>query len=107
MSKILRVLGRRGRITIPFELRVRLGFAHNDILSVREGDGNEIIIRREKLCDGCKTNPNNDRREAVSAILKGQSMLDLLDELSPEQQYNALVHLSLKWSEREAGGVDA
>ena len=99
MSKIFRVLGRHGRITIPFELRARFSFACNDILSFREGDSGEIIIRREKICDGCKSG-DNEKRDVDSVIR-------MLDDMTPEQQYNALVHLSLKWSERETGGVDA
>ena len=33
MNKMYRILGKRGRITIPFELRKRVGFAYNDVLS--------------------------------------------------------------------------
>ena len=31
MGPMYRVLGKRGRITIPFEIRKRVGFAYNDI----------------------------------------------------------------------------
>ena len=33
MLKIYRVLGKKGRITIPYEIRQRIGFRHNDVLS--------------------------------------------------------------------------
>lgn len=33
MTKLYRVLGKRGRITIPFEIRQRVGFTYNDVLS--------------------------------------------------------------------------
>lgn len=93
MNKIIRVLGRRGRITIPFELRAQLKLARNDILSFRSSEGDEIIIRRERICDGCA---GSDVR-----IRDAESVIRLLDDMTPEQQYNALVHLSLKWAERE------
>lgn len=32
MNKMYRILGKRGRITIPFEIRKRVGFAYNDVL---------------------------------------------------------------------------
>ena len=38
MAKIYRVLGKKGRITIPFELRQSVGFKYNDILSFTESD---------------------------------------------------------------------
>ena len=33
MIKLYRVLGKRGRITIPFEIRQRVGFTCNEVLS--------------------------------------------------------------------------
>lgn len=33
MLKIYRVLGKKGRITIPFVIRQRIGFRYNDVLS--------------------------------------------------------------------------
>ena len=36
--KIVRVLGKRGRITIPYEIRVRNKIGYNDILSFEEKD---------------------------------------------------------------------
>ena len=31
-----RILGKRGRITIPFEIRQRVGFSYNAVLSAQE-----------------------------------------------------------------------
>ena len=36
MKKIYRILGKRGRITVPFEIRQSVGFKQNDILSFSE-----------------------------------------------------------------------
>ena len=50
--KIVRVLGKRGRITIPYEIRVRNKIGYNDILSFEEKDANTIILKKERLCGG-------------------------------------------------------
>lgn len=91
MKKIYRVLGNHGRTTIPFALRVSLSLNRNDILSFRQS-GDEIIIRKEKICDSCS---DADERESNVRLFA------LLDGLSPEQQFNALTHLSLKWAEMQ------
>ena len=36
MDKTLKILGRRGRITIPYDIRKRLGFEKNDVLSFED-----------------------------------------------------------------------
>ena len=53
MLKIYRVLGKKGRITIPFEIRQRIGFRYNDVLSFTQQDDGSVVVRREKLCDNC------------------------------------------------------
>ena len=54
MKAIYRIMGKRGRITIPYETRVKVGFAYNDILSFVEGsDGKSVVVRRERICDNC------------------------------------------------------
>ena len=47
MNKIYRVLGKRGRITIPYEIRQRVGLAYNDILSFAESNDKTVIVKRE------------------------------------------------------------
>ena len=54
MNKLYRVLGKRGRITIPYEIRRRVGFQYNDVLSFTEQDGRTVVVRREKICDNCQ-----------------------------------------------------
>lgn len=90
MKTIYKVLSDCGRVTIPFPIRISMDLSSNDILSFRQ-DGDEIIVRKEKICDGCgmqkkKSSDNN--------------LFALLDNLSPEQQFNALTHLSLRWAEQ-------
>ena len=89
MNKIYRILGKRGRITIPFELRKELGFACNDVVSFEVENNKTIAVRREKICNDCRT----AERDGVDAI----SLRDFLDDLSEKEQYAALNHLSKKY----------
>lgn len=88
-KKILRILGKQGRITIPYEIRQAVGFAYNDVLSFTEsGDGKSVIVRREKLCDNCQG-------KTVQVTLDDRAMLsELLDSLPAELQKAAFVQLS-------------
>lgn len=92
MLKMYRVLGKRGRITIPFEIRKRIGFRYNDILSFTQQDDGSVLIRREKICDNCIDIIDDCENIALE---------DFLDSLSEEEQRDALVHLSLLWAEKQ------
>lgn len=92
MKKILRILGRRGRITIPYELREQVGFRHNDVLSFTIQSDDSILVKREKLCDNCSG------RESAGVIDERMTLLDFLDSLSLDQQREAVLHLSAKWA---------
>lgn len=95
MTKMYRILGKKGRITIPFEIRTRVGFAYNDILSFTEtDDGQTIIIKREKICNGCRS---IDRDSCCDSV----SLQDFLNSLTPQEQQAALIHLSVKWAEKK------
>ena len=95
---IYKILGKRGRITIPFEIRRELGFAYNDVVSF-EADGETVLVKREKICDGCKAVPSPEPK-ATAAALK-----ELLDDLTPDELRTALIHLSVRWAEmQQAGG---
>ena len=88
-TKLLRILGKRGRITIPFEIRQRVGFSYNDVLSFTESeDGRSVIVRREKLCDDCQGKATQDMAEDKAMLL------ELLDSLPTELQKAAFVQLS-------------
>ena len=88
-TKLLRILGKCGQITIPYEIQQRVGFAYNDVLSFTEsGDRRSVIIRREKLCDNC-------HGKTVQAVTDDRAMLlELLDSLPLELQKAAFVQLS-------------
>ncbi len=93
MLKIYRVLGKKGRITIPFEIRQQIGFRYNDVLSFTELDDGSVLVRREKICDNC-IDIADDYSENIT-------LEDFLDSLSEEEQRDALLHLSLLWAEKQ------
>ena len=98
MNKRYRILGKRGRITIPYEIRKRIGFSQNDVLSFTESeDGRTVFVRREKICDNCKRAKPAGTNDEVT-------LLDFLNSLSPEEQRAALIHLSVKWAQQEQKG---
>ena len=95
---IYKILGKRGRITIPWEIRQALGFAYNDVVSF-EMNGNAVTVKREKICDGCKVISATEPK--TNAALK-----ELLDGLTSEELRTVLIHLSVRWAEMQAGGND-
>ena len=113
MKKIYRILGQKGRTTIPYAIRKSLGLQPDDVLSFRESkDGTSVIVKREKICDGCQSQTG-----CVSKPKKGKvrvektddkmTLYDFLNGLSPEQQRAALVHLSVKWAASQGGEKNA
>ena len=92
MLKIYRVLGKKGRITIPYEIRQRIGFRYNDVLSFNQQDDGSVLVRREKLCDNCQYLEED--------FEENYNLKDFLDSLSEEEQRDALLHLSLLWAEK-------
>ena len=101
--KINKILGKRGRVTIPYEIRLKMGFKYNDVVSFEEQDNNTVIIRREKICDGCKKDAPNPVEKPTEEI----TLLDFLDGLSAAEQRAALIHLSVKWAQLQGGDKNA
>ena len=96
MEKIYRILGKRGRITVPYEIRTAVGFSQNDVLSfTKSKDGRSVIVKREKICD-CHEKEQKDGKDAVT-------LYEFLNNLTPEEQRAALVHLSVKWAQAQGG----
>lgn len=99
-TKIFRILGKHGRVTIPYEIRQRVGFSYNDVLSFSESpDRNVVIIRREKLCDYCAAKKAK-KQETADQI----TLFDFLNGLSAEQQKAAFAHLKLKQDRTQGSG---
>jgi AbrB family looped-hinge helix DNA binding protein len=93
MLKTYRVLGKKGRITIPFEIRQRIGFRYNDVLSFTEFDDSSVVVRKEKICNNCN--------EFAEEFEENFTLEDFLDSLLEEEQRDALIHLSLLWAENK------
>jgi len=86
MKKILRFLGIEGRTTIPLSIRFALGLQAGDIISFTQDDS-KIILQKEKLCTNCIENQK-------------ATIADFIDSLTPKEQRDVLVALTLKLSER-------
>lgn len=97
--KILRILGKRGRVTIPYEIRQRVGFKYNDVLSFTQSDNNTVIVKREVICD------KNCPMYSADCDLESESitLTEFLDGLTEEEQKTALVHLSANWAMKHGG----
>lgn len=94
---IYRILGKRGRVTIPYDIRKRMDFSYNDVLSFTEAtDGRTVVVKREKICDGCREKCSGDAADTVT-------LEEFLDGLSEKEQRAALVHLSVRWAEKQGG----
>ena len=90
-KKINRILGQRGRTTIPYAIRMALGIQANDVVSFEQTDNGEIVLRKETICDGCTaeciTNSEN-------------TLLEILKEFTPEQQEQAYIYLNYLFAQR-------
>lgn len=87
--KIFRLIGREGRITIPWEIRQKVGFRPNDVVSFQLMEDDSVLVRRESTCGKEKT-PSVGRDASITAFL---------DSLDEKQRYSALVHLSVLWAQ--------
>ena len=103
MTKTLKILGKRGRVTIPFEIRQRLGFKHNDIISFEDNDVDTVTVKREILYNHCS---DDLFEEPIDKPDDEETLLDFLDSLTLTEQRAALIHLSAKWAELEGRKVN-
>ena len=99
MNKIYKILGKRGRITIPFEIRMALGFAYNDVVSFEVND-RDVLIRREKVCDGCNA------VIIAEPVNRAAALQEVFDSLTSEELRTALIHLSVRWAQMQEGGAE-
>ena len=81
MRKTLRFLGIDGRTTIPLAIRYALGLQAGDIISF-ELNGDQIVLQKEKLCDGC------------SEFEESLELTDFLDLLTAKERHEALLYLT-------------
>lgn len=71
MATIRRILGKRGRTTIPYEFRQILDMRCNDVLTfAMNDDRNCVVITKEKICDECIKNIKIPATETLVDIVK-------------------------------------
>lgn len=89
--KRFKTLGEQGRITIPYDMRSKMGLSYNDIISFEETDRG-VIVRKEKLCDNCCNNTS------IAPIRPDEDAIcDFIDSLPAEKQKATLFHLLANW----------
>ena len=101
MNTILRIFNKNYNNAIPFEIRQKLGFRQNDILSFTDNGSDTVTVKREALCTHCADDLFED---PVDKPDDEETLLDFLDSLSLSEQRAALIHLSVKWAEQEGAG---
>jgi bifunctional DNA-binding transcriptional regulator/antitoxin component of YhaV-PrlF toxin-antitoxin module len=106
--KIYKILGKRGRITLPLEIRQEMGFTFNDVVSF-ERTGDAVTVRREKVCEQRDAAPNTPPACAFLNQMAEQKtraalFAELLDDLTAEELRTALIHLSVRWAEMTQSG---
>ena len=84
-----RMLGQRGRTTIPLPIRERLDLRAGDLLSFTLTE-DTVVIRREKICDNCTPE-------------KTIALDEFFDGLTPERQQALVSHLARKLMSRKGG----
>ena len=104
-EKTLRILGKRGRVTIPQEVRDALGMARGDVVSFAVINQDSAIVKRERICDGCSAEPPQMIKLLVQAMHHAESSpqsqrtFEFLTSLSPAQQLEAAAKIIADWAE--------
>ena len=89
MDKQYKVIDDRGRLTIPRSVRFLTGITANSIVSLTFSK-DEIIIKKEKICDNCQ-----NEKEGKETI----TLAEFLNQL----QDAALIHLLVERSKKKGG----
>ena len=90
MEKIFKLIGKRGRTTVPFEIRMTMRIAYNSLVSYEMKDENTVILRKEKICDGCKHPDENEG-----------SILEVVNSLTETEQKALHRYLTIKLSAKD------
>lgn len=93
--KVLRILGKRGRTTVPYPLRKELGFQPGDVVSFTlENDC--VAVRKETICDldSCPL------LEEDSGEISAETVLEDFACLTPNGQYQVLSALMANLANR-------
>ena len=102
---VRKFLGREGRTTIPYPIRVSLGWEEGDIITFTEQEDGSVLVSREFLCDGCEDLYDNPRNDAPDEMEEKLTLQEALDELTDQEQREALIYLTMKWAAQQAGAL--
>lgn len=89
MGRDTRIVGERGQITIPKELRERFGIRGGDEVVVRAEDENIVIAQRtvdDRLAEGYREYSDRDRTIARSTFGSSRSQADEPDDAGTESE---------------------
>lgn len=96
MAKIeLRVLGQRGRTTIPYSIRKELDYRPGDLISFTVNEDDSITLRQEFLCEE-ESCPINDDPSLTE--ISAETVLEDFSDLSPADQYQVMSRLISAWA---------
>lgn len=103
--KIVRIMGKKGRTTIPQEIRSQIKINKGDIISFEKAGSNTIIVRKEKLCTNC-VGTKNDKEQAPDKKTEKSStqnvtLLDFLNRMKISEQKVIYRYLDRKFSDSE------
>lgn len=106
--KIYKLLGKRGRLTIPQAIRDRYHLTADDLLSFEFRD-DAIIIRREHP-DKATTNPQKraaraalDRAQQEESAHRVRTLKSFIDNIPAHEQEQIIQHLLLKYVMQKKG----
>jgi bifunctional DNA-binding transcriptional regulator/antitoxin component of YhaV-PrlF toxin-antitoxin module len=88
-----RILGKRGRTTIPYEFRQILDLRHNDVLTFAINDDKTcVVITKEKICTDC-----------IKFVPYGKdiSLDDFLSKMNKDEMLQTIAVLSKALVEKE------
>lgn len=102
---LLKILGQKGRITIPYQLREKLDWQEGDVITFADMPDGSITMTREFLCDYCGDCSNDSSKNEPIQVEKEPTLQECLDDLSEKEQRDALVYLMTKWAAKQAGIV--
>ena len=54
---LIKFLGKEGRTTIPYPIRMKLGWKKGDIITFSDLPDGSVLVTREFICDGCEEVP--------------------------------------------------
>ncbi len=106
--KTLRILGKKGRVTVPQEIRDEIGLERGDVVSFSVLDDDSAIIRRERLCDECvtETNQTDMMKLLVQAMHfahpgdSAQDAFEFLTDLTPPERFDCVARIIADWAEK-------